>query len=272
MPKTPNTYVDESNPGRVLEEKPQMSSRPGRKTWKDRSHHPEFPTPAQKNTRPPEVSERVWGLAEQWLEMGEAQFGKRPPVSKVEFSKRLDTRILADERLQRWLRISPERWQEVFPGVWNSGIEFVNDVLYRMLELFYENLTEDQKNTSALQFAFLNDEWDEWSYHAVTSVQVKWFKTNGHWSAPTLPKAVFDPATVGQPDDDAPCTDPMFEGMTWGEVRARSGEDRKFLTPRSDDGYDPSLREQVERTAEKFAELKSVMLANREDTMKETAK
>jgi hypothetical protein len=225
----------------------------------------EFKAPASKK-KPAEVSDRVWELSEQWMEMATAALGQHPRVNQAEFAKRLDAKIAEDKSLGRWLRFRPEWWQEHFPGKWESGVEFLNDVLARMLEMFFGSLTDEQvSKPGSLQFAFLTDEWDEWCYHATTSVQVAWHKEHGDWEAPTLPKAVFDPATIHAPKDEDPCTDPMFEGMTWGEVRAQADEDREFFVPSTEED-DEALKEQLASARGTFARLKSVMLSNREST------
>jgi hypothetical protein len=201
-------------------------------------------------------------MAEQWLEMGEAHFGKRPPVNKQEFSKRLSAKINGDQNLRRWLQVKPEVWQEQFEGRWESGQEFINDVLAQAQVMFFRHLTNDQK-PSSLQFAFLDDEWDEWIYQATTAVQVAWHKANSEWAKYVLPAAVFDPTTVGIPQDDEPCTDPEFAGMTWGEVRALGAQDT--FEQRDDSGEDPLL-ERMAEAGETFARLKSAMVANRDTT------
>jgi hypothetical protein len=248
---------EESAPERAPRRSPRRSARPQRDLT--RGDRPQ--SRAQRNVRPEEVSERVWEMADQWLELGEAHFGKRPPVNRQEFSKRLSAKINSDPNLRKWLKIRPERWQSTFGGKWEAGSDFVNDVLARAVEMFWRYLTNDQSNSASLQFAFLDDEWDEWIYQATTAVKVEWAQRKGDWSKPELPSAVFDPATVGRPEADEPCKDPLFEGMTWGEVWAL--DDREMLSERSEE---PIARP-------KHASLESpkrAIVANHHTTAKET--
>jgi hypothetical protein len=232
------------------------------KTSHRESRHQQGTPQPSKNQRPEEVSEMVWDLAQQWLSMAEAKYGERPPVNLHNFSKRYSDKINSDPNLRYWLRVKPDQWDK-FDGRWKDGRHFLNDVLYKMLRLFFQHLTEQQK-IGSVQFAFLNDEWDEWVYQAVTAVQVAWHKDHGTWVKYDLPEAVFDPSTVGKPNPEDPCTDPMFEGLTWGEVWAQDEEDRRSLPKAKDD--DDSLAEAMASAGETFARLKSVMVANREKT------
>lgn len=253
---------------------PEPQQKPVRGSWKaqdkprkSRDHtravRPQGPPQVNKNQRPDEVSEDVWALAQQWLDMAEAKYGDRPPVNKQNFSKRLSDKINSDENLRYWLRVKPEGWAR-FGGRWEDGRHFINDVLSKMLDLFFTHLTQDQK-IGSIQFAFLDDEWDEWVYQAVTAVQVAWHKANSEWVKYDLPTAVFDRSTVGRPEDDDPCTDPEFAGMTWGEVRALRSEEHL----ETDDGVESDhVRERMEAAGDTFARLRSVMVANREETTK----
>lgn len=235
--------------------RPKKDSRPRQ----DAAHGDKPQTRGQKNVRPEEVSENVWEMAGQWLDLGEAHFGKRPPINRQEFSKRLSAKVNSDPQLRRFLRIKPERWQ--IHGYWESGPHFVNDVLAKALELFWKYLTNAQTNTAVLQFTFLDEEWDEWIYQAITAVQVAWHQEHGNWTKPELPSAVFDPSTVGQPKPEDPCTDPEFEGMTWGEVWAL--DDREMLAERSEE---PIARP----THQSLAMPKRASIASHHTTAKET--
>lgn len=214
----------------------------------------------QKNVRPEEVSERTWGLAEQWLEMGLGHFGKRPPVNKQEFSKRLDAKIKGDPNLTKWLKMKPEFWADT--GKWDNGGDFVNDVVSKMIDLFYKYLIANQTNTSALQFDFLNDEWDEWAYQAETAVRMDWNREHGTWVTSSLPSAVFNPASVGKPNPEDPCTDPTYPaGITWAEAWALDDE---WLQDHPLEERDDEVPDTDYRASEGFARLAAAMLANRD--------
>lgn len=209
--------------------------------WQKRNSRPKQDTTTgdkpqskgQKNVRPEEVSEDVWGMAEHWLDLGEAHFEKRPPLNKQAFSKRLSDKINSDPTLRKFLRIRPERWEHMLGGSFKSGPDFVNEVLYQAVRLFWKYLTTEHGNSPALQFLFLDEEWDEWIYQAVTTVQVGYYHKHGEWSEPTLPSRVFDPSTAGMPNPDDLCTDPTFEGMTWGQVWAQ--DDHELFGERSEE-------------------------------------
>lgn len=253
------------------------SQRDRNQSRRGRSHKPRAvlqDQPRSKSTqRPDEVSERVWGLAEQWMEAGEAHFGRRPPVNQAGFSKRLKAKINSDPQLLPWLKKGPGYWERF--ETWDDGFEFVNDVVARAIEMFYEYLTEDQKNSAALQFAFLNDEWDEWIYQAIDSVKIRWIKTNvsdDHWKPMTLPTAVFDPATVGVPDPDDVHPDPFWEGRTFREVEEINDRDLAELQPMDDEAYERMHEDYRKRQAEalaRFASHTTAIVAKRTTTTKE---
>lgn len=242
-------------------------SRPRRKV-RARDQGRVFVAGPPKDLRPDEVSERVWGIAEQWLETGAAHFGKPVAVNKREFAKRLATKIRNDRSLGVWLRRPPDFWD--YFGSWDDGYDFVNEVLAKMSDLFWGHLIEAQKNIPAIQYDFLDREWDEWVYQAVTAIQVAWLKDHESWGKPGLPSRVFDRATVGRPEDDEPCTDPEFAGMTWGEVRALREEDSRDLPSLSEEQILAEQQAEKERRAERLAIIKGAMVANRSSTTKET--
>jgi hypothetical protein len=249
-------FRDASNPASLLDDDPDPDQRPHRtpRSQPRRSTGPRDIPRASRNTRPDEVTERMWGLAGQWLELGEARLGQRPAINLPEFAKRFAAKVNSDRELLSWA------WK-VYPGSrWSTGADFVNDVIVRMIELFWDHLTVEQTNTPSLQFAFLEDEWDEWAYQALTSLKVAYYRENGTWEKPVLPSAVFDASTVGRPDPDAPCTDPAFEGMTWGEVWAQQGHDVDLWAARDDE---PEPAPEAD-----FAIVKRAIVANH--TTKET--
>lgn len=136
-----------------------------------------------RNQRPDGVSERVWGIAEQWLETGKATTGERPPVRLPEFSQRLHERI---QRTKFIALVLTERTDE-FSMVFERGPDYVDDLLARMVEIFWDTLEVGTRNSS-LQFAFLNDDWDLLVEQARSSLQVRWIKVHGkptvgpkHW-------------------------------------------------------------------------------------------
>lgn len=194
------------------------------------SRHQEEP-PGNKYLKPEGVSERAWGLAEQWLDLGEAKFGKRPPVKRQGFSQRLSDKVQQDQRLRRLLRVPDQKFQ---PDYADSS-DYVTAVVFRAMEMFFEHLTEEQGNTSRLQWDFLSDEWDEWIYEAIKSLQVRWINKHDLWQKPPPPPKIFSMHTEPDPDEVHP--DPFFNGMTRAQVRAQNEEDLKSLPSRSDEEH-----------------------------------
>lgn len=148
----------------------EYASKPtGRKQYskpssRGRSPRLEFPSTTRPatNTKPTEVSDRVWANAQDWKDRGRDVFDRPVPVNQGQFAKRLNEKIKADKDLQKSLR--------------KHGPEYVNDLLSWMIEKFWSNIEVGQDNTSALQFAFLNDEWDDLMYRGETYLHVKQMK------------------------------------------------------------------------------------------------
>lgn len=116
-------------------------------------------------SRPAEVSERVWGLAEFWIQRGEVALGTRPAVNLPEFSKRLQAAIQADQDIRKAI----ERPEGQNPA--EVGPEYVNDLISVMIENFWDTLAEGDKTHH--QFKFLRDDWDDLYVAAETSLRVK---------------------------------------------------------------------------------------------------
>lgn len=173
-------YRDDSDPRNIWGDDDQPSeSRPQpRNQWGSRQERrgtrQSSPAPA-RNQRPAEVSERVWGLAEHWIERGTAALGKRPPVSLQEFSKRLGDTIRQTKPFQAALR--PAAAAGVPP--WEHGPDYVNDLLSRMVEMFWDGLEAGESNSAALQFRFLDDTWDGLLDAAQTSLRVARLRKHG---------------------------------------------------------------------------------------------
>lgn len=187
-----------------------------------RSQPPVRHQDTKQSVRPEGVSENVWRLAEQWLVEGEKKFGKRPPVNKQAFAERFSAKINSTRDLRVRAAIPPEKWK--WKEEWDSGLDFILDVISRMITKFFGHLTEDQHNTSSLQFDFLEDEWDEWVYQAITSCEVTWAVNHGTWKKSGGIYKPLDRKTIGRPSPESPCNDPNFPGMTWGEVWALPAE------------------------------------------------
>lgn len=127
-----------------------------------------------KNQRPADVSVRVWGMAQHWVDLGTAALGRRPKVNLEEFSKRLSSTIHNDPEFRKILA-DKDRWG------------YVDDLLVRMIEMFWEDL--DGTGRSASQWTFLDDQWDDLRYDAATSLRVRYLKEHGR----AVPPPVYDP-------------------------------------------------------------------------------
>lgn len=130
-----------------------------------------------KNVRPAEVSERMWGMAEQWIDLGTAALGHRPPVNLEEFSKRFSSTARRDPEVKRMFKA--------------RGMEYVENVLVRMIELFWES-GDPNRSAGTSQFVFLHDEWDDLIYDAETSLEVRRRKAIGR----TIPAPVYDQEAI----------------------------------------------------------------------------
>lgn len=97
--------------------------------------------------RPADVSARVWGLAEQFLEEGQAACGAHLPINKVKFARRLSDRINGDKEIQDLLR--------------HRGPDWVNDLVSDMIQRFWTGLQEGAHPVGVLQFVFLDEDWPD---------------------------------------------------------------------------------------------------------------
>lgn len=118
-------------------------------------------------TKPPDVSERVWAHTEYWLDKATEVFGKRPPINRAEFSRRFAERIRSDKAF--WANIDRRgklRDKE-------KRLRYINDQISLMTDKFFDHLDLGDENTAALQFKFLDDEWAHWRYEAEVSLDVR---------------------------------------------------------------------------------------------------
>lgn len=250
------TFYDPSNPANLVDEDDEPRAQPRKGTGKGRTTRKEV---RETPSRPPEVSEDVWVLAQQWITEGEKKFGRRPPVNTVNFAVSFSEKINSTWDLRKWVQGPDEKWERT---LWNSGQEFVVDVISRMIRMFYDHLTEDQTRESA-QFDFLHEEWDEWVYQALTSAQVSEYQAHGTWTPTSGKYKPLDRSTIGKPRDEDPCTDPDFSGMTWGQVRALDADE-----PRGERDF-ANEEPEPERKRGSLARPKRDRLANREATTTE---
>lgn len=148
-------------------------------------HHPqpERAVPAtpkdtnKGNSRPAGVSDRVWQLAKYWMDLGEATLNERPPVNLSKFSIKLSSVIAHDPQVVKILGTDRDAKRE----------RYVNDMVHRMIELFWSDLAKEVPKTS-LQFKFLYDEWNLLVYNARTSLAVsKLLKSGRTLPAPEWP-------------------------------------------------------------------------------------
>lgn len=129
--------------------------------------------------KPAEVSDHVWGLAEHFLELGKAFFGRNIPVNRAEFSKRLSERINTDPDVHAMLR--PLEWNDKHRLVrtrlpqaeHDKRVERINDIVAEMISLFWSRLEAGAPNSGAIQFRFLDDDWGQLWYDAVTNLEVR---------------------------------------------------------------------------------------------------
>ena len=162
------------------------SSRRAKSTWKPRQarqhsqpqSHPQAPRSSQQ--QPADVSDNVWGLAEQFIEEGKAFFGRNIPVNRAEFSKRLSEQINSDPDVRNAL--SPLEWNEAHTHVvrtrlpeeeFTKAVDKVNAIVAEMITRFWSNLEVGTALNGGLQFRFLHDDWDELWYQAAMNLEVK---------------------------------------------------------------------------------------------------
>lgn len=130
--------------------------------------------------KPGEVSENVWGLAEQFLEQGKTFFGRNVPVNRAEFSKRLSAVINDDRDVKNLL--APWDWNEdrtrlvrtrLSASEFAKAVDRINDVVSEMINVFWANLEAGAQNSGGLQFRFLDDDWAQLWYVAETNLEVR---------------------------------------------------------------------------------------------------
>lgn len=144
-----------------------------------RSNPTPVPGPRASQQKPAEVSDNVWGLAEQFLEGGKAFFGRHIPVNRAEFAKRLAERINNDPDVRALLH--PLDWNDEHRLVrtrlpedeFTARVARVNDIVAEMMTRFWVSLEVGANNTGGLQFRFLDDDWDELWYDAVKNLMVR---------------------------------------------------------------------------------------------------
>ena len=136
--------------------------------------------PRSSQQQPADVSDNVWGLAEQFIEEGKAFFGRNIPVNRAEFSKRLAEQINSDPDVKNML--SPLEWNAAHTHVvrtrlpedqFAKAVDKVNAIVAEMITRFWSNLEVGTALNGGLQFRFLHDDWDELWYQAEMNLEVK---------------------------------------------------------------------------------------------------
>ena len=167
-PSDPSSLWDDGSP----EPEPQPRRKPTSKGWQPRQekkYRQRVEVTGRQSgkssrTKPAEVSERVWGLTEHWLERGTAALGKRPPmVNQAEFAKRLDAVIKTDRPTVKLLR--------------QRGPDHLNDIVSRMIDIFWAEIEKGEEH-GVHQMLFL-DVWGSLLDRAQTQFMVDWLKVHG---------------------------------------------------------------------------------------------
>lgn len=118
-----------------------------------------------RNTRPSEVSEDIWELAAQWIEVGTGALnGNRPYVSQSEFAKRFSQRVNADRELIDFRK--------------RFGAENTITVLAIMVDKFWDSLNEGDTD-SVHQMQFIRDEWESLKDRAFTAWSIERIRRTG---------------------------------------------------------------------------------------------
>ena len=174
-----------SNAEAFLEDRePEPTSQHQPKHKRKRFSREPKPEPVRGPQRPEEVSERVWGLAQQWVEVGTETTGQRPPVRLPEFSQRLD-KTLRQTKFIRFVLNGPRQLDML---TFEDGMDYANDLVSRMVRLFWDNLEVGTK-LGVAQFVFLEDDWDYLLERARTAIQVDWVKKYGR---PVTPMKTYN--------------------------------------------------------------------------------
>lgn len=180
-------FVDQNDPSRLLAD---LTSDEGEKPSKSRStryanrtrsdvRKARVDRPAASQQRPADVSERVWGLTDQFLEHGERLFDRKLPVNRAKFAQRLTARVNHDEAARKILQ--PREWDRetrrvcrtpLSPEEFEKAAQQVNDILAEMIEVFYANLESGDDWDSWLDRKFL-DCWSELWYRASQNLEVR---------------------------------------------------------------------------------------------------
>lgn len=117
--------------------------------------HPAFPD------CPADRTERTWRLVRQFIEAGEA-YGRTRVVSPWLFGKELSTKINTD--------------RQVLAFIAANGHEMSDDVLGRMIEIFWKHYVTDKMTRTKILNEFLDDYWSDLFDQAKTAYATDYFQ------------------------------------------------------------------------------------------------
>lgn len=121
--------------------------------------------------RPPEVSEKVWRLTQQWLDLGEKRLGHRPRVKKAKFA------ILLSEKFN----------DNSNPLIMQAKKQFLTGEYFAlmadwMIRTFWDEL-EPHEEGRVHQLLFCVDYWDHYLERGLRFAEIQRWKDRG---SPTI--------------------------------------------------------------------------------------
>lgn len=114
----------------------------------------------ENSQKPSDVTDEVWGVVQQWWDLGVGALGSNPRVKRSEFSRTLRDRIQQDPDVRKMIKTK---------GI-DAARPEITRILARMSEIFWDRI-ESGDTSLSVQSKYW-DEWDQLWYDAVTSIEI----------------------------------------------------------------------------------------------------
>lgn len=122
------------------------------------------------DTKPEDVSDKVWALAQYWLRVGTETWGRRPPVNLASFASRLGAVINEDPVIRKWTKRPKGRTRP----------EHLTLCFQSAVDIFWDSLEVGWPKDATIQFYFLGEEhWHQWRDRGESVIWVRDLKKYG---------------------------------------------------------------------------------------------